>query len=118
MTPPNVCGPSPNACALAQGDFPILAFNKLAESASQGLSLRIPYVEPHPKRNYVMQWNLAIQREIAPNLTATIAYVGSRGVGGELPEFISQWQHIKHPKTAADGCFAVAKWIPSSVGLL
>ena len=65
---------------LTQGDFPILAFNKLAANAANGLSFRVPYVEPHPKRNYVMQWNLAIQRELAPNLTAMVAYVGSRGV--------------------------------------
>jgi hypothetical protein len=37
-------------------------------------------VEPHPKRNYVMQWNLTVQRELAPNLTALVGYVGSRGV--------------------------------------
>ena len=84
MTGPNVCGPSPNACALAQGDFPTLAFDKLAQSAAKGLSLRIPFVEPHPKRNYVMQWNLAIQRELTPSLAATIAYVGSRGVHQEF----------------------------------
>jgi len=84
MTGPNVCGPSATACALVQGDFPTLAFDKLAQSATAGVSLRIPYVEPHPKRNYVMQWNLAIQRELAPNLTATIAYVGSRGVHMEF----------------------------------
>lgn len=84
-TPNNVCGPlATSPCALMQGDFPTLAFDKLAQSAGQGFSLRIPYVEPHPKRNYVMQWNLAIQREIAPNLTATIAYVGSRGVHMEF----------------------------------
>jgi hypothetical protein len=65
---------------LVQGDFPILAFNKLAVNAANGVSLRVPYVEPHPKRNYVMQWNLAVQRELLPNLTAMIAYVGSRGV--------------------------------------
>jgi Carboxypeptidase regulatory-like domain/TonB-dependent Receptor Plug Domain len=66
--------------ALVQGDFPILAFNKLAANAANGLSFRVPYVEPHPKRNYVMQWNLAIQRELIPNLTVMLAYVGSRGV--------------------------------------
>ena len=41
--------------------------------------MRIPFIEPNPKRNYVMQWNLNIQREILPNLTATLAYVGNRG---------------------------------------
>lgn len=66
--------------ALVAGDFPILAFNKLAANAANGVSLRVPYVEPHPKRNYVMQWNLSVQREILPNLTVMLAYVGSRGV--------------------------------------
>jgi hypothetical protein len=41
---------------------------------------RISYVEQHPHPNYVMQWNLNVQREIAPNLTALVGYVGSRGV--------------------------------------
>jgi outer membrane receptor protein involved in Fe transport len=38
------------------------------------------YVEPNPRRNYVMQWNFNIQREITPSLTAVVGYVGSRGV--------------------------------------
>lgn len=38
------------------------------------------YIEHNPHRNYVMQWNLNIQREITPNLTALVGYVGSRGV--------------------------------------
>jgi hypothetical protein len=33
-----------------------------------------------PKRSYVMQWNLNVQRELVPNLTALLGYVGSRGV--------------------------------------
>jgi hypothetical protein len=37
-------------------------------------------IEHQPKRNYVMQWNLNVQRQITPSLTATIGYVGSRGV--------------------------------------
>ena len=42
--------------------------------------LRTTYVQPNPKRNYVMQWNLNIQQQLAPSLAAMIAYVGSRGV--------------------------------------
>jgi len=42
--------------------------------------LRTTYIEPDPKRNYVMQWNLNVQQQLAPNLTAMVAYVGSRGI--------------------------------------
>jgi hypothetical protein len=42
--------------------------------------LRSTYLEPHPKRNYVTQWNLNIQQQLAPSLAAMVAYVGSRGV--------------------------------------
>jgi hypothetical protein len=38
------------------------------------------YVDQHPHRSYVMQWNLNVQRELAPNLTALVGYVGSHGV--------------------------------------
>ena len=43
-------------------------------------SLRSTYVESNPKRNYVTQWNLNVQYQLAPNLAAMVAYVGSRGV--------------------------------------
>jgi hypothetical protein len=65
---------------LPAGSFPTQAFNILANNAANNLGLRIPYIQPNPKRNYVMQWNLSIQRELAPNLMAMVAYVGSRGV--------------------------------------
>jgi hypothetical protein len=38
------------------------------------------YIEHQPHRNYVMQWNLNVQRELTPTLTALVGYVGSRGV--------------------------------------
>jgi len=38
------------------------------------------YVEPNPPRNYVMQWNLNIQRQLTPSLTAVVGFVGSRSV--------------------------------------
>jgi hypothetical protein len=43
-------------------------------------TLRATYIEPNPKRNYVMQWNLNLQQQITPNLTGMVAYVGSRGI--------------------------------------
>lgn len=43
-------------------------------------TLRSTYVEPHPKRNYIMQWNLNLQQQLTPTLSGMIAYVGSRGV--------------------------------------
>jgi Carboxypeptidase regulatory-like domain/TonB dependent receptor/TonB-dependent Receptor Plug Domain len=42
--------------------------------------LRSTYVESHPHRNYVTQWNLNVQYGITQSLTAMLAYVGSRGV--------------------------------------
>jgi outer membrane receptor protein involved in Fe transport len=38
------------------------------------------FLEPNPKRNYVEQWNLNVQRQITPSVTATVGYVGSHGV--------------------------------------
>jgi hypothetical protein len=37
-------------------------------------------MEPDPKRNYIEQWNINVQRQITPNLTATVGYIGSHGV--------------------------------------
>jgi hypothetical protein len=65
---------------LQPGDFPSVAFNKLTGLILAGNGLRLPYVEQNPKRDYVMQWNFSIQHELLPNFTATVAYVGSRGV--------------------------------------
>jgi len=52
------------------GAFPLLTPN----------TLRANHIEPNPPRNYVEQWNLNMQRELTPNFTATIGYVGSHGV--------------------------------------
>jgi hypothetical protein len=57
------------------GTFPASGFATL-----QATSLRSAYIQQDPPRNYVMQWNLNVQRELARDLTFTIGYVGSRGV--------------------------------------
>jgi hypothetical protein len=43
-------------------------------------TLSVTWIDQKPKRNYVMQWNLNIQRQLTNDLTATIGYVGSHGV--------------------------------------
>jgi hypothetical protein len=65
---------------LPVGSFPTQAFNLVAAEVLAGNNLRLTYIQPNPRRNYVMQWNLNVQREIAPDTAAMIAYVGSRGV--------------------------------------
>jgi hypothetical protein len=73
---------SVNGSNLAPGSFgpassPNAAYGTLsADPASQ----RAAYIDQHPKRNYVMQWNLNIQRSFPANITGMIAYVGSRAV--------------------------------------
>ena len=43
---------------------------------------RAAFIEQNPKRAYVIQWNFSIERQIMPNLTFLIGYVGSHGVHG------------------------------------
>ena len=43
-------------------------------------TLTAGYVDPNLKRNYVEQWNINVQRQITPTLTASVGYVGSHGV--------------------------------------
>jgi len=64
-----------SANSVPAGLFPAGALALLGPSSFQFVS-----IEPKPHRNYVMQWNLNLQREVAPQLTAFIGYVGSRGV--------------------------------------
>src|SRR5882672_20732 len=37
-------------------------------------------METNPHRNYVLQWNLNVQRQITPDLSLSVGYVGSHGV--------------------------------------
>ena len=66
--------PAPADCATN----PTPAFCQLATVGSN----RVAFIDRNPKRAYVMQWNLSVQRELMPNLTALIGYVGSHGVHG------------------------------------
>lgn len=59
------------------GTFYTGAYALLAQNPN---TLSATFIEPHPKRNYVMQWNLNVQRQLTPNLALLVGYVGSRGV--------------------------------------
>jgi hypothetical protein len=67
-----------NSTDLPAGSFPTGAFAIVNASSSTGL--RQAYFDPNPKRNYVMQWNLTLARDLAKDLSMRIGYVGSRGV--------------------------------------
>jgi hypothetical protein len=43
-------------------------------------SLSATFIDPHPHRNYVMQWNINVQRQITTNLAFLVGFVGSHGV--------------------------------------
>jgi outer membrane receptor protein involved in Fe transport len=60
---------------LPQGSFPGGAGGSLSPK-----SLEYEYVQHNPPRNYVMQWNLNVQRELLRDLTLVVGYAGSRGV--------------------------------------
>jgi hypothetical protein len=70
-------------------DDPNLLKNKFLSSPGSGEAallsgasgqLATSTVEHAPKRNYVPQWNLNVQRQITPDLSLTVGYVGSHGV--------------------------------------
>lgn len=54
-----------------------LAYQKFSGQSDTNLAY---YADPHPKRNYVMQWNYSVARELTSTLALTVGYVGSRGV--------------------------------------
>ena len=65
-----------NSTSLPSGSFPSGAF----AFVNSPDTFRQAYFDPHPPRNYVMQWNLTIQRELGKDLSALVGYVGSRGI--------------------------------------
>jgi len=73
--PTSVCVPPLNACP-----HPFPNFGGGQDVQFSANRLRTTYIDPNPKRNYVMQWNLNVQQQLAPSLSAMVAYVGSRGI--------------------------------------
>jgi hypothetical protein len=72
-----------NIASLPAGTFPTGAFSLISANSN---TLRSAYVQPNPPRNYVMHWNLNLQQQLAPSVTAMVAYVGSHGVHQATPQ--------------------------------
>jgi len=67
--------------ASAQGLFGVNnGYTAIALATSPSAGGRFQYVEPSPHRNYVMQWNANVQRQITQSTAVTLAYAGSRGI--------------------------------------
>jgi hypothetical protein len=69
--PYQIVGFDPNA-TLGSGTDPNVGFDPN--------KIRNRYVQQDPKRALVMNWNVNVQREVAPNWTIIAGYVGSRSV--------------------------------------
>jgi hypothetical protein len=67
----------PFALSLAASNLPAGAFPHLTGVTIGSNSALGYFPEQKPHRNYAMNWNLTIQRQISQSLTATIGYVGS-----------------------------------------
>lgn len=67
---------------VGQGQFPNVPANVLNEfldpAAAPIEAQTWNFVERRPHRNYIYQWNLNIQRQVAGDLSITLAYAGSR----------------------------------------
>jgi Carboxypeptidase regulatory-like domain/TonB dependent receptor len=61
---------------LSPGDFPH-AFDLISTSSN---SLRVNFIQLNPKRNYVMEWNLNVQRQVSGSAAVMVGYTASRGV--------------------------------------
>lgn len=66
-----------SASANNPGKFPSAAYAALTTSTN---AFRHAFFEPNPGRNYVMQWNFTIQRQLATDLSLRAGYVGSRAI--------------------------------------
>jgi hypothetical protein len=65
-----------------QGQFSSGGQNLLTNPSDPSLlgKLSTSTIETHPHRNYVLQWNLNVQRQITSDLSVTLGYVGSHGI--------------------------------------
>jgi outer membrane receptor protein involved in Fe transport len=91
---------SVNNSAAAPLKFPNSGIQFLTTNPS---TFKFSYVQPDSKRRYIMEWNLNVQRELAPNLTLMVGYVGSRGL--HLPQHQDDMDFVIPTLTSAGYVF-------------
>jgi hypothetical protein len=88
------------ANTLQPGMFPTGAFQQFSNQSNSGLATDVEF---NPRRDYVMQWNLGVARELTSRLSFTLGYVGSRGV--HLPYRVDNIDMVLPTLTAAGYVF-------------
>jgi hypothetical protein len=83
------------------GDFPVVCSQTLGAK-----SLNVVYVPQNPPQAYAMNWNLNIQRQVTPNLTVTLGYVGSHSL--HLPDLPDNINYQLPTMTSAGYLFPIA----------
>jgi hypothetical protein len=63
-----------------QNQFFVGGQNLLVNGSGAIGQLSVNTVEANPKRNYVLEWNLNVQRQVTSDLTVTLGYVGNHGI--------------------------------------
>ena len=72
---------STNTGSIAPGAWPKGTFSAGAVDLN---TKRVDYIQQNPPTNYVLQWNLSIQRQITSSLSALIGYVGTHSLHNVL----------------------------------
>ena len=99
------------ANTLSPGMFPTGAYNQFSQSTNTSLAY---YPQQDPKRNYVMQWNLSVARELTNTLALTVGYVGSRGV--HLPYRLDNMDMVLPTLTSAGYLWPIPNSAPVPSG--
>jgi hypothetical protein len=84
-----------SATSFLRGAFPGGLYNSISATG-----LRVGYIEQDPKRNYVSEWNLTVQRQIAKDLTIEVGYAGTHGVHSPV---VSSDMNTVQPIASAQG---------------
>jgi hypothetical protein len=90
---------------LPQGSFPGGA---VGIAQRRNSPRRTAYIEPDPHRNYVMQWNLGIEQQMAKNSSLALVYVGSRGV--HQPFRVDDMNMALPASVTSEGYFWPSPW--------
>ncbi len=86
---------------LAFGNLPQGSFYAGANALLGPFTQSASYVQPSPKRNYVMEYNLNVQHEFPGSLSLLVGYVGTRGL--HQPYYSNEYNIVLPTKTPQGG---------------